>query len=73
MDLTIRITHKDLTQTYETRTLEAARATIETSGKAVLDLIKRDIDMYETGSSGWEEIVSARCLIHYERRNLTSN
>jgi hypothetical protein len=73
MELTIRITHEDLSQTYETRTLEAARATIETSGKAVLDLINKDIDMWETGSKGWEEIIAARCLMHYERRNHSGN
>ncbi len=73
MELTIRITHDDLTQTHETRTLQQAKTTVMCSGKSVLDLINRDIDMYETGSKGWEEIVAARCLMHYERRNHSGN
>ena len=73
MELTIRVTHDDLTQTYETRTLQQAKTTVMCSGKSVLDLINLDIDMWEEGSQGWEEIIAARCLMHYERRNHSGN
>ena len=73
MELTIRITHDDLSQTHETRTLQDAKTTVMCSGKSVLELINQDIDMWEEGSQRWEEIIAARCLMHYERRNHSGN
>ena len=67
MESTIWITHEDGTRTCETRTLQQAKTTVRNSGKSVLDLTNYpDPDMCEKGSKGYEEIVAARCIKHYE-------